>query len=193
MATNPLRELNKLGQSVWQDYIRRSELDSGEFQKLIDQDGVSGITSNPSIFEKAITGGKEYDDSIRKYVGQGLSGPALFEHLAVEDIQKACDLLRPTYDSTKGQDGFVSIEVSPKLARDTRSSLDEARRLWSSVNRPNLLVKIPGTKEGLTSISRCFLPWNATWKSPRRTSPRSRSVPWRGNRLTASRPWQVSL
>jgi transaldolase / glucose-6-phosphate isomerase len=156
MAQYPLRELNKLGQSVWQDYIRRDELLSGEFQKLIDEDGVSGITSNPSIFEKAITAGTDYDDSIRKYVGQGLQGPKLFEKLAVEDIQKACDLLRPTYDATKGKDGFVSIEVSPKLARDTQASIDEARRLWSSVNRPNLLVKIPGTQEGLPAIQQAL-------------------------------------
>jgi transaldolase / glucose-6-phosphate isomerase len=156
MAKNPLRELNKLGQSVWQDYIRRSELVSGEFQKLIDDDGISGITSNPSIFEKAITGGEEYDDSIRKYVKQGLEGPKLFERLAVEDIQKACDLLRPTYDSTQGRDGFVSIEVSPKLARDTQGSIEEARRLWNSVNRPNLLVKIPGTQEGLPAIQQAL-------------------------------------
>ena len=156
MAQNPLRELNKLGQSVWQDYIRRDELLSGEFQRLIDNDGVSGITSNPSIFEKAVTAGTDYDDGIRKYVGQGLQGPKLFEKLAVEDIQKACDLLRPTYDVTKGKDGFVSIEVSPKLARDTQASIEEARRLWSSVNRPNLLVKIPGTKEGLPAIQQCL-------------------------------------
>jgi transaldolase/glucose-6-phosphate isomerase len=156
MAQNPLRELNRLGQSVWQDYIRRDELLSGEFQKLIDQDGVSGITSNPSIFEKAITAGTDYDDGIRKYVGEGLQGPKLFEKLAVEDIQKACNLLRPTYDSTQGRDGFVSIEVSPKLARDTQGSIEEARRLWSSVNRPNLLVKIPGTKEGLPAIQQAL-------------------------------------
>ena len=156
MAQNPLRELNKLGQSVWQDYIRRDELLSGQFQKLIDEDGVSGITSNPSIFEKAITAGSDYDEGIRKYVAQGLEGPQLFEKLAVEDIQKACDLLRPTYDSTKGQDGYVSIEVSPKLARETQPSLDEARRLWGSVNRPNLLVKIPGTKEGLPAIQQAL-------------------------------------
>jgi transaldolase / glucose-6-phosphate isomerase len=156
MAQNPLRELNKLGQSVWQDYIRRDELLSGKFRKLIDEDGVSGITSNPSIFEKAITAGSDYDDSIRKFVAQGLQGPKLFESLAVEDIQKACDLLRPTYDSTQGRDGFVSIEVSPKLARDTKGSIEEARRLWRAVNRPNLLVKIPGTKEGLPAIEQAL-------------------------------------
>jgi transaldolase / glucose-6-phosphate isomerase len=156
MPQNPLRELDKLGQSVWQDYIRRGELLSGEFKRLIDEDGISGVTSNPSIFEKAITGSKDYDDGIRKYVGEGLQGAQLFERLAVEDIQKACDLLRETYDRTKGDDGYVSIEVSPKLARDMQGSLVEARRLWNSVSRPNLLVKIPGTKEGLPAIQQAL-------------------------------------
>ncbi len=156
MASNPLRELNKLGQSVWQDYIRRGELLSGDLKRLIEQDGVSGVTSNPTIFEKAITGSKDYDESIRKYVAEGLEGPALFERLAVEDIQKACDLFRPTYDATEGRDGFVSIEVSPRLARDTQGTIEEARRLWKEVNRPNLMVKIPGTKEGLPAIEQCL-------------------------------------
>lgn len=157
MAQNPLRELNRLGQSVWQDYIRRGELLSGDLERLIQQDGLSGVTSNPSIFEKAITGSKDYDESIRKHVEQGIKGPALFERLAVEDIQKACDLLRPAYDATRGRDGFVSIEVSPKLARDTQGSIAEARRLWGSVNRPNLMVKIPGTREGLPAIEQALL------------------------------------
>jgi transaldolase / glucose-6-phosphate isomerase len=156
MAGNPLRELNKLGQSVWQDYIRRGELLSGDLKRLIDQDGISGVTSNPSIFEKAITGSKDYDESIRQFVAEGLEGPKLFERLAVEDIQKACDLLRGTYNATRGRDGFVSIEVSPKLARDTDGTIEEARRLWSTVGRPNLLVKIPGTREGLPAIERCL-------------------------------------
>ncbi len=156
MAQNPLRELNKLGQSVWQDYIQRDELISGQLKRLIDEDGVSGITSNPTIFEKAIAGSSDYDESIRKYVGEGFEGAKLFEKLAVEDIQKACDLFRPTYEAAEGRDGFVSIEVSPKLARDTQGSIDEARRLWKSVNRPNLLVKIPGTKEGLPAIQQAL-------------------------------------
>lgn len=156
MATNPLRELNKLGQSVWQDYIRRDELVSGKFKQLIHDDGISGVTSNPSIFEKAITAGNDYDDAIRKWVGEGLQGAQLFEQLAVEDIQMACDHLRATYDATDAHDGYVSIEVSPKLARDTQGSIEEARRLWKEVNRPNLLVKIPGTKEGLPAISQAL-------------------------------------
>ncbi len=156
MSMNPLRRLNTLGQSVWQDYIRRDELLSGDLKRLIDEDGVSGVTSNPTIFEKAITGSKDYDQSIRKFVEEGLEGPKLFERLAVEDIQMACDLFRPTYDETDGRDGFVSIEVSPHLARDTAASIDEARRLWHSVNRPNVLVKIPGTREGLPAIESCL-------------------------------------
>ncbi len=156
MSMNPLRELNKFGQSVWQDYIRRGEILSGDLKRLIDEDGISGVTSNPTIFEKAITGSKDYDQSIRKFVEQGLDGAKLFERLAVEDIQMACDLFRPTYDRTEGRDGFVSIEVSPKLAHDTAGTMAEARRLWQSVDRPNLLVKIPGTKEGLPAIEQCL-------------------------------------
>jgi transaldolase len=153
---NPLKELNEAGQSVWQDYIRRGEILSGDLKRLIDEDGVSGVTSNPTIFEKAITGSKDYDQSIRKFIEEGLEGAKLFERLAVEDIQTACDLFRPTYDRTEGRDGFVSIEVSPTLAYDTQGSIAEARRLWSSVNRPNVLVKIPGTKEGLAAIEQCL-------------------------------------
>ena len=156
MNSNPLRELNRVGQSVWQDYIRRGEMLSGDLKRVIDEDGISGVTSNPTIFEKAITGSKDYDQSIRKLVEEGLEGPKLFERLAVEDIQMACDLFRPVYDETDGADGFVSIEVSPKLARDTEGSIAEARRLWHSVNRPNVMVKIPGTKEGLPAIEACL-------------------------------------
>ncbi|HEV2493834.1 MAG TPA: bifunctional transaldolase/phosoglucose isomerase [Terriglobia bacterium] len=156
MNSNPLRELNRLGQSVWQDYIRRGEMLSGDLKRVIDEDGTSGVTSNPTIFEKAITGSKDYDQSIRRLVEEGLEGPKLFERLAVEDIQMACDLFRPVYDETDGADGFVSIEVSPKLARDTEGSVAEARRLWHSVNRPNVMVKIPGTKEGLPAIEACL-------------------------------------
>src|SRR5437773_7837882 len=147
MNPNPLRELNKFGQSVWQDYIRRGEILSGDLKGLIDEDGISGVTSNPTIFEKAITGSKDYDQSIRKFVEQGLEGAKLFERLAVEDIQMACDLFRPIYDRTERRAGFVSIEVSPKLAHDTAGTIAEAGRLWKHVYRPNLVVKIPGNKE----------------------------------------------
>ena len=156
MSQNPLRELNKLGQSVWLDYIRRRELLSGEMKRLIDEDGVSGVTSNPTIFEKAIGGSNDYDLAIATLVEEGLSGAPLFERLEVEDIQTAADLFRATYDSTNGQDGFVSIEVAPDLAHDTEATISQARRLWQSVNRPNIMVKIPGTQEGLPAIEQCL-------------------------------------
>jgi transaldolase len=152
MSANPLRELNRLGQSVWHDYIRRGELVSGGLKRLIDEDGLTGVTSNPSIFEKAIAGSNDYDDAIRKYAAKEFSAAQIYEQLAVEDIQQATDLFRPVYDATEGRDGFVSIEVSPLLARDTKGTMEEARRLHRSVNRPNVMVKIPGTKEGLPAI-----------------------------------------
>ena len=152
MSSNPLRVLNSLGQSVWFDYIRRHDLISGHIQDLIDNDGVSGITSNPSIFEKAIAGSNDYDAAIRKLVATGVDTPLIFEALEVEDIQMAADLFRPVYDSTEGRDGYVSIEVAPTLARDTKGTIAEAHRLWSKVNRLNILVKVPGTAEGLPAI-----------------------------------------
>jgi transaldolase/glucose-6-phosphate isomerase len=152
MSTNPLQELNRLGQSVWFDYIRRQDLLSGHIQHLMDQDGVSGITSNPSIFEKAIAGSADYDPDIRRLVQAGKEAPEIFESLEVEDIRTAADLFRPTYDSTEGRDGYVSIEVAPTLARDTQATITDARRLWHEVNRPNILVKVPGTAEGLPAI-----------------------------------------
>jgi transaldolase/glucose-6-phosphate isomerase len=152
MSSNPLRVLNSLGQSVWFDYIRRLDLISGHIKGLIDNDGVSGITSNPSIFEKAIAAADDYDEAVRKLVEAGKETPAIFEALEVEDIRTAADLFRPTYNSTEGRDGFVSIEVAPTLARDTQGTIAEARRLWAEVDRPNVLVKVPGTREGLPAI-----------------------------------------
>ncbi len=152
MAQNALKELNRLGQSVWYDYIRRGEIVSGDLKRLIDEDGLSGVTSNPSIFEKAIAGSRDYDEAIRTLVGEGREAPQIIERLAVEDIQQAADLFGPTYDSTGGRDGFVSIEVSPTLAHDTGGTVAEARRLFAEVNRPNVMVKIPATKEGLPAI-----------------------------------------
>ena len=152
MSSNPLRVLHSLGQSVWFDYIRRSELTSGHLQALIDADGVSGVTSNPSIFEKAIAGGNDYDEAIRKLAEAGEEPPLIFEALEVDDIRTAADIFRPIYVSTEGRDGFVSIEVAPTLARDTQGTIAEAHRLWEKVNRPNILVKVPGTAEGLPAI-----------------------------------------
>ena len=156
MSENPLIELAKYGQSVWHDYIRRNELLSGGLKKRIDEDGLLGVTSNPSIFEKAIAGSNDYDESIRQYVSEGLEPPQIFEKLAIEDIQKATDEFRGVFEQTKGRDGYVSLEVSPLLAHDTQRSLEEARHLFSAVNRPNLMIKIPGTQEGLPAIEQAL-------------------------------------
>jgi transaldolase len=156
MSENPLKQLDKYGQSVWHDYIRRKELLSGGLKKRIDEDGLLGVTSNPSIFEKAIAGSDDYDESIRQFVGEGLDAPKIFEKLAIEDIQKATDEFRGVFEKTKGRDGYVSLEVSPLLAHDTKGSLEEARHLFAAVKRPNLMIKIPGTKEGLPAIEQAL-------------------------------------
>lgn len=152
MNKNPLLDLEAFGQSVWLDYLKRSALDNGELQQLIYQDGVSGLTSNPSIFEKAIAGSHDYDNAIRSLALEGKSIEEIYEALTIEDIQHAADLFRPIYDRLEGGDGFVSLEVSPKLAYDTAGTLAEARHLWTAVNRPNLLIKVPGTRQGLPVI-----------------------------------------
>ncbi len=151
---NSLRQLQQLGQSIWLDYIRRDLITSGKLQKLIEEDGLSGITSNPAIFAKAISGSSEYDSVIQRILKTtpDLDPPVLFELIEVEDLRMAADVFRPVYERTNGNDGFVSIEVSPHLAYDTRASISEARRLWSEVERPNLMVKIPATSEGLPAI-----------------------------------------
>jgi len=153
MSTNPLTQLSGLGQSVWLDLIRRNMLTpGGEMQKLIEKDGVRGVTSNPAIFEKAINGSSDYDNEIRALGKQGKNTTDIYESLAIDDVGRAADYFRPLYDSTKGADGFVSIEVSPKLAHDTEGSVQEARRLWKALHRPNIMIKIPGTKAGLPAI-----------------------------------------
>ena len=151
-ATNPLKDLLKFGQSVWLDYIRRDLMTTGELKRLIDEDGLRGMTSNPAIFEKAISESKLYDDILHSLAGKNLSPTAKFEALAIRDIQDAADALRPVFDSSKGQDGFVSLEVSPYLARDTKSTIEEARRLHKAVGRPNVMIKVPGTVEGLPAF-----------------------------------------
>lgn len=152
MKRNPLVELEKLGQSIWMDFIRRGMISSGELRKLIEEDGVSGVTSNPSIFEKAFAEGQDYDESIRALTSEGKNADEVYQILTVEDIQMVANLLRPAYDRTDGQDGFVSLEVSPKLAYDTDGTIKEARRLWSLVNRPNVMIKVPATQPGLAAI-----------------------------------------
>ncbi len=155
-ATNPVKDLQKFGQSVWLDYIRRNLITSGELQRLIDEDGLRGITSNPAIFEKAISGSNDYADLLKSLQSRtDLDAKARYEILAIRDIQDAADLLRPVYQETKRRDGYVSREVSPYLAHDTEGSIQEARRLWKAVARENVMIKIPGTPEGLLSESLC--------------------------------------
>ncbi|MGY3031035.1 transaldolase/glucose-6-phosphate isomerase [Bradyrhizobium sp. USDA 4354] len=150
---NPFKELEKHGQAVWLDFLARGFIAKGDLKRLIDTDGVKGVTSNPSIFEKAIGSSDEYDASIGKALKRGDRTVAdLFEAVAIEDIQNAADVLRPVYDRLEGQDGFVSLEVSPYLAMDTAGTVAEARRLWKDVGRKNLMVKVPATREGLPAI-----------------------------------------
>jgi len=146
-----LHELTKHGQSIWYDNIRRALIDSGELQALLDA-GVMGVTSNPSIFEKAIVGSADYDDAIRELVADGKSVEEIYEALAIEDIQRTADLLRPIYDGTNGVDGFVSLEVSPALAHDTEGTIANAQRLHAAVCRPNTMIKVPATQAGIPAI-----------------------------------------
>jgi transaldolase len=147
-----LSELHQFGQSVWFDYIRRSLIASGELQKLVDQ-GVQGVTSNPAIFEKAIAGSEDYDEDIQALIAAGRSVAEIYEALAIRDIQLAADVLGPVYRATDGRDGYVSLEVSPFLARDAGRTAAEARRLFEAVGRPNLMIKIPATPEGLPAVT----------------------------------------
>src|SRR6185436_3764563 len=150
---NPLRSVSDLGQSIWLDYIRRDLLLTGGLHRLVAEDGLGGVTSNPAIFEKAIAGSPLYADAIRALLDQeDADAGRLFDAIAVRDVQDACDVLRPVYDKTAGADGFVSIEVSPYLAHDGAATLEEARRLKRLVGRPNLLVKIPATPAGIPAI-----------------------------------------
>jgi transaldolase / glucose-6-phosphate isomerase len=149
---NPLRELSEFGQSVWLDYIRRSLITSGELKRLVAEDGLRGVTSNPSIFEKAIAGSTDYEAVIGSKESAALDAKALYEKIAVKDVQDAADILRPVYDESKRRDGYVSLEVSPLLAHDTEGTLQEARRLWKTVNRENLMVKVPATPEGIPAL-----------------------------------------
>jgi len=152
-ATNPVKDLQRYGQSIWLDYIRRNLLTSGELKKLIDEDGLRGMTSNPAIFEKAIVGSTDYTDLLQSLAQKhDLDAKARYEVLAIRDIQDAADFLRPVYDATRRRDGYVSLEVSPYLARDTNGTLDEARRLWKAVARENVMIKVPGTAEGIPAF-----------------------------------------
>jgi transaldolase len=152
MKHNPLLDLQTFGQSIWIDFISRGMISSGKLQQLIESDGVSGVTSNPSIFEKAITESDDYNEAIRTLTLQGKTTDEIYQQLTVEDIQMVADILRPTYDQTNRQDGFVSLEVSPTLAHDTHGTIHEARLLWSLVDRPNSMIKVPATREGIPAI-----------------------------------------
>jgi transaldolase/glucose-6-phosphate isomerase len=152
-AANPLKDLLKYGQSVWLDYIRRNLLTSGELRRLIEEDGLRGMTSNPAIFEKAIAGSTDYTDLLQSLQSRtDLDAKARYELLAIRDIQDAADFLRPVYDSSKRRDGYISLEVSPYLARDTEGTLAEARRLWKTVSRENVMIKVPGTAQGIPAF-----------------------------------------
>ncbi len=148
--------LEALGQSLWLDYIHRSLLKSGELKRLIETRGVRGVTSNPTIFEQAVGRSDAYDAAIATLATEGRDAQAIFETLAVEDVQAACDLFRPIYEMSGGNDGFVSLEVSPLLARDAEATLAEVRRLWQWVKRPNVMIKIPGTLEGLPAVTQAI-------------------------------------
>ena len=150
--TNPLLQLKALGQSVWYDNIDRSQLVSGQFKRLLDEDGICGVTANPTIFEKSISSGHAYDEQINQLIREGKSTNEIYEALIIQDIRTVADILRPIYDSANRQDGLVSLEVSPDLAHDTEGTLSEVRRFWKMVDRPNLMIKIPGTPEGIPAV-----------------------------------------
>ncbi len=151
--TSPLIQLQELGQSPWHDNIRRGQLASGELARMVADGDITGLTSNPSIFEKAIAESEDYDEALRTLALAGKSAPEMFDQLAIEDIQAAADIFKPVYERTERADGYVSIEVSPEYAHDTQTTCSEAERLWDAVARPNLLVKIPATQAGLPAIA----------------------------------------
>jgi transaldolase/transaldolase/glucose-6-phosphate isomerase len=152
---NPLKALGEQGQSVWLDYMRRNLITSGELQRLIDNDGVKGLTSNPTIFQKAVEGSEDYDDLFREWAPKGASAGDVFEVLAIRDIGDAARIFRPVFEQTRHRDGYCSIEVTPTLAHDTKGTVVEARRLWQKLGVQNVMVKIPGTVEGTPAIEQC--------------------------------------
>ena len=153
---NPWKEVERLGQSLWYDNLSRNFITNGKIAGMVDELGLRGITSNPSIFEKSISGGDEYDDDIEQCIREGISTSEIYERLTTDDVRNAADILRPVYERTDGADGFVSIEVEPKLANDTQATIEAARRLWKTVDRPNIMIKIPGTPEGIPAIRQCL-------------------------------------
>jgi transaldolase len=149
---NPLLKLQEYGQSIWLDFIRRGMLESGELKRLIEKDGLRGVTVNPSILDEAIRETDDYEGALEALAAEGKTPREMYEALAIGDVQRAADLFRPTYDRTDGHHGFVSLEVSPRLAYDTEGTIERVRYLWQKLNRPNVMIKVPGTEEGLPAI-----------------------------------------
>ena len=156
MKESNVKQIHDFGQSIWLDFINREIMNSGEFKRLIDEDGIRGVTSNPSIFEKAINGSKDYHKDILKYASEGKDNEEIFFSMAILDIQRAADILKPVFEESNGADGFVSLEVSPLLARETDKTIKQAMELWKTVDRKNVMIKIPGTAEGLPAIRKCI-------------------------------------
>jgi transaldolase len=152
MKDNPLKGVGALGQSIWLDYIRKDLIASGALLRLIEEDGLQGMTSNPAIFEKAIVGSHDYDEDIQALAKEGKGAKDVYETLSRRDVQKAADVFRPLYDRLDGRDGYVSLEVNPHLARDTSGTVEEGRRLWAGLDRPNVFIKVPATSQGLPAI-----------------------------------------
>ncbi len=149
---NPLLQLKEYGQSVWYDNIDRAQLVSGQFKSMLEADGIQGVTSNPTIFGKSISSGHAYDEQISQLLSEGKNTSDIYEAVVIQDIRTVADLLRPVYERTEGLDGYVSLEVSPDLAHDTEATISEARRFWAMVSRPNLMIKIPATPEGIPAV-----------------------------------------
>lgn len=156
MEKNSVKQIHDFGQSIWLDFIDRKIMDTGELKRLISEDGVRGITSNPAIFEKAISSSDDYKDDIAKLTEKEMSNEAIFYGVAIEDIKRAADMLLPLYEESEGGDGFVSLEVSPHLARNTEGTAQQAFELWKTVRKENVMIKIPGTAQGLTAIRRAI-------------------------------------
>ncbi len=155
--SNPLQQLQALGQSVWYDNIDRSQLVSGQFKRMLDEDAITGVTANPTIFEKSISSGHAYDEQMNQLIQKGKSTNEIYEALIITDIRTVADLLRPIYDRTNSLDGYVSLEVSPDLAHDTDKTIAEVRRFYKMVDRPNLMIKIPGTPEGIPAVRQALI------------------------------------
>lgn len=155
--SNPLQQLQSLGQSVWYDNIDRSQLASGQFKHMLDEDSITGVTANPTIFEKSISSGHAYDEQMNQLISAGKGTNEIYEALIIQDIRTVADILRPIYNRTNGLDGYVSLEVSPELAHDTDGTIKDVRRFYKMVDRPNLMIKIPGTPEGIPAIRQALL------------------------------------